>query len=172
MDHVPASGIRGPEPSRHVEVKVVEVVVDVVVVVVEVVLLVVERSVLLVVVVGFGFGGLVGLELHRPRPLPPRFDLAPRTARTLAGVESHWPVLGGPGGVAATSIGTALRRMMDSGHVLRDFRSSDMMFSVRCPASRRKTVIGRRACRVPASRWLCPRSMPGPFLTSPREAPA
>src|SRR5438094_545301 len=172
MDHVPVSGISGPEPSRHVEVKVVEVVVDVVVVVVEVVLLVVERSVVLVVVVGFGFGGLVGLELHRPRPLPPRFDLAPRTARTLAGVESHWPVLGGPGGVAATSIGTALRSMMASGHVLRDFRSSNMMFSVRCPASRRKTVIGRRACRVPASRWLCPRSMPGPFLTSPREAPA
>ena len=169
---MPVSGIRGPEPSRHVEVKVVEVVVDVVVVVVEVVLLVVERSVVLVVVVGFGFGGLVGLELHRPRPLPPRFDLAPRTARTLAGVESHWPVLGGPGGVAATSIGTALRSMIASGHVLRDFRSSDMMFSVRCPASRRKTVIGRRACRVPASRWLCPRSMPGPFLTSPREASA
>src|SRR5205807_6908534 len=130
-----------------VVVDVVVVVVDVVVVVVEVVLLVVERSVVLVVVVGFG--GLVGLELHRPRPLPPRFDLAPRTARTLAGVESHWPVLGGPGGVAATSIGTALRSMMASGHVLRDFRSSDMMFSVRCPASRRKTVIGRRACRVP-----------------------
>jgi len=161
MDHVPVSGIRGPEPSRHVEVKVVEVVVDVVVVVVEVVLLVVERSVVLVVVVGFG--GLVGLELHRPRPLPPRFDLAPRTARTLAGVESHWPVLGGPGGVAATSIGTALRSMIASGHVLRDFRSSNMMFSVRCPVSRRKTVIGRRACRAPASRWLCPRSMPGPF---------
>src|SRR2546427_11678083 len=133
MDYVPVSGIRGPEPSRHVEVKVVEVVVDVVVVVVEVVLLVVERSVVLVVVVGFGFGGLVGLELHRPRLLPPRFDLAPLPARTLAGVESHWPVLGGPGGGAATRIGTELRSMIASGHVLRDFRSSDMMFSVSVP---------------------------------------
>ena len=75
---MPVSGISGPEPSRHVDVRVVEVVVDVVVVVVEVVVLVVELDVLLVVVVGFG--GLVGLELHRPRPLPPRFDLAPRTA--------------------------------------------------------------------------------------------
>ena len=84
---MPVSGISGPEPSRHVDVRVVEVVVEVVVVVVEVVLLVVELDVLLVVVVGFG--GLVGLVLHRPRPLPPRFDLAPRTARTAAGVESH-----------------------------------------------------------------------------------
>src|SRR5205809_6747201 len=167
MDHVPVSGIRGPEPSRHVEVKVVEVVVDVVVVVVEVVLLVVERSVVLVVVVGFGFGGLVGLELHRPRPLPPRFDLAPRTARTLAGVESHWPVLGGPGGVAATSIGTALRSMMASGHVLRDFRSSDMMFSVR---SCQPPQDGYRAPCMPSAglALALSKKYTRAFLTSPR----
>jgi len=92
---VPVRGMSGPGPSRHVDVRVVEVVVDVTVVVVEVVVLVVELDVLLVVeldvllVVVVGFGGLVGLVLHRPRPLPPRFDLAPRTARTAAGVESH-----------------------------------------------------------------------------------
>ena len=138
----------------------VEVVVDVVVVVVEVVLLVVERSVVLVVVVGFG--GLVGLELHRPRPLPPRFDLAPRTARTLAGVESHWPVLGGPGGVAATSIGTALRSMIASGHTLRDFRSSDMMFSVRrVPCQPRQDAYRTPCMPSAASRGVVQEVCPG-----------
>jgi len=112
-----------------VEVKMVVVVVEVVLLVVELdVLLVVEVGVVLVVV---GFGGLRGLELQRPWPLPPRFDLAPRTARTLAGVEAHWPLSPGPGDVAATDIGTALRNMTASTHAVRALRLSDIIFSVR-----------------------------------------
>src|SRR5207302_1723040 len=103
-----------------------------------------------VVLVVVGFGGLRGLELQRPWPLPPRFDLAPRTARTLAGVEAHWPLSPGPGDVAATDIGTALRNMTASTHAVRALRLSDIIISVR----RMRSPTRRRR--------LCAAEPPGP----------